>query len=79
VKSTHDIEAKGWLFDVVLCIEKFNKTDFSLSEMYAFEPLLKNKHPENNNFQAKIRQQLQFLRDKNVMEFVTPGKYSLVK
>jgi type II restriction enzyme len=77
IKNTHDIEAKGWLFDVLVCIDKLKKKDFSLDEMYGFEPLLKAKHPQNNNVQAKIRQQLQFLRDRNVIEFVSPGKYRL--
>jgi type II restriction enzyme len=77
IKSTHDIEAKGWLFDVLVCIDKLKKTDFSLDEIYQFEALLKAKHPQNNNIQAKIRQQLQYLRDKNVIEFVKPGQYRL--
>jgi type II restriction enzyme len=77
IKNTHDIEAKGWLFDVLVCIDKLKKKDFSLDEMYRFEPLLKANHPNNNNVQAKIRQQLQFLRDRNVIEFVSPGKYRL--
>jgi type II restriction enzyme len=77
IRSTQDVEAKGWIFDVLVCIEKLKKNDFSLDELYKFEPLLKAKHPLNNNIQAKIRQQLQFLRDKNVLEFVSPGKYRL--
>ncbi len=75
VKNTHDIESKGWLFDILVCIDKLKKKDFALDEIYKFEPILKAKHPQNNNIQAKIRQQLQFLRDKNVIEFVSPGKY----
>ncbi len=77
IRNTQDTESKGWIFDVLLCIEKLKKKDFTLDEIYKFEPLLKAKHPQNNNVQAKIRQQLQFLRDKNVLEFVSPGKYRL--
>lgn len=77
VRNTHDIESKGWFFDVLICIDKLRKTEFNLDEVYQFEPLLKAKHPQNNNVQAKIRQQLQFLRDKNVIEFVRPGQYRL--
>ena len=77
IRNTNDIEAKGWLFDVLVCIDKLKKTNFSLDEMYQFEPLLKAKHPQNNNVQAKIRQQLQYLRDRNVIEFVKPGQYRL--
>jgi len=46
------------------CIESLNKNEFSLQEIYKFENDLKVLHPENNNIKAKIRQQLQFLRDK---------------
>jgi len=77
VKSTHDIEAKGWLLDILLCVEKIKKKEFTLEEVYKFELYLKAKHPANNNIQAKIRQQLQFLRDKNVIDFLGRGKYLL--
>jgi type II restriction enzyme len=64
VRGTHDIEAKGWLLDVLVCVERIKKREFSLDEVYAFEAYLKARHPLNNNVKAKIRQQLQFLRDK---------------
>jgi type II restriction enzyme len=40
-------------------------------------PVLKAKHPANNNIKAKIRQQLQFLRDKDLLEFIGDGRYKL--
>jgi type II restriction enzyme len=76
VKSTGNIEAKGWLLDVLVCVERIKKKEFSLDEVYGFEAYLQAKHPSNNNIKAKIRQQLQFLRDKNVLEFVGRGQYS---
>ena len=60
---------KGWILDIMNCIESLNKKEFNLDEIYAFESDLKVLHPENNNIKAKIRQQLQFLRDKNYLEF----------
>jgi len=75
IKSTNNIEAKGWLLDVLLCVEKINKQDFSLDDVYAFTEYLQAKHPANNNVHAKIRQQLQLLRDKGVIEFVGRGQY----
>lgn len=78
VKNTHDMDSKGWLFDVLVCIEKLNKIDFSLGEMYQFESILKQKHPDNHNVQAKIRQQLQFLRDQGVIQFINRGRYRLI-
>jgi type II restriction enzyme len=77
VKSTNNIEAKGWLLDVLVCVERIRKREFSLDDVYAFEAYLKAKHPLNNNVQAKIRQQLQFLRDKNVIEFLGRGQYRM--
>ena len=67
VKNTQDIEFKGWLLDVLICVERIKKLEFSLDEVYKFEIYLNTKHPLNNNVKAKIRQQLQFLRDKNLM------------
>lgn len=77
VKSTNNIDSKGWLLDVLLCVEKIKKEEFTLDEVYRFESYLKAKHPLNNNVQAKIRQQLQFLRDKNVVEFLGRGRYKM--
>jgi type II restriction enzyme len=77
VKNTHDIEAKGWILDVLICVEKIKKKEFILEEVYKFESDLKVKHPLNNNIKAKIRQQLQFLRDKKVIDFIGRGKYKI--
>jgi len=78
LKQTTNIKSKGWLLDIINCIEKLNKSSFTLSEIYHFEDYLKLKHPENNNIKAKIRQQLQILRDKNYLQFISRGKYKLV-
>ena len=77
VRSTHNIEAKGWLLDVLVCVERIKKQEFSLEDVYAFERYLQAKHPENNNVRAKVRQQLQVLRDKGVVRFVGRGRYQL--
>jgi type II restriction enzyme len=77
LKSTHDIEAKGWILDVLICVERIRKKEFTIEEIYKFETYLKVKHPLNNNIKAKIRQQLQFLRDRKVIDFVARGKYKV--
>jgi len=47
--------------------------------MYGFEERLKELHPENEHVKAKIRQQLQVLRDEDVVQFVDyDGKYRLI-
>jgi len=48
-----------------------------LNDIYQFEKYLKLKHPENNNIQAKIGQQLQILRDTDYLKFESRGKYKL--
>jgi type II restriction enzyme len=77
IKSAHNVEAKGWLLDVLLCVEKIKKQEFSLDDVYRFESYLQSKHPLNNNIKAKIRQQLQFLRNRNIIDFIGRGKYCL--
>ena len=68
------IASRGWTLDVWQCIDKLD-ANFSLNQVYAFADLLKLKHPENNHIKDKIRQQLQVLRDKGIIEFTARGKY----
>jgi len=77
LKQATDLRSKGWLIDTLKCIDKLNKNIFTLSDIYKFETYLKSKHPKNNNIQAKIRQQLQILRDKGYLEFEGRGIYKL--
>lgn len=69
------IESKGWLLDILNCIEKIPTKDFTLKEVYNFEKELIIKYPNNNHIKDKIRQQLQFLRDKGLIEFNGRGTY----
>lgn len=73
-----DFESRGWITDILFCIENIKKQIFNLSDMYAYEQHLKILHPENNNIQAKIRQQLQILRDRGVVEFLGKGEYRML-
>ncbi len=78
LRETTNLKSKGWLIEIIKCIDKLNKRSFTLSEMYQFEKYLKMKYPENNNIQAKIRQQLQILRDKGYLKFESRGQYKLL-
>lgn len=73
--ETNDISTRGWLMDILNCVNKVSSKTFTLSEIYEFEDILKLKHPRNNNIRPKIRQQLQFLRDKGFIEFLGNGRY----
>jgi type II restriction enzyme len=77
VRQTQGIDAKGWLLDVLLCVERLRKSEFTLEDVYGFEAELRRKHPENNNIRPKIRQQLQLLRDRGVIEFRSRGTYRM--
>lgn len=72
---TGDLGARGWLMDVLACVNTIRNERFTLGEMYAFEPELQTRHPGNNNVRAKIRQQLQLLRDRGLLEFKGRGVY----
>lgn len=71
------LNARGWLLDVMRCVESLGKQDFTLDEMYRFERRLSELYPGNQNVKPKIRQQLQYLRDRGFIEFVSRGNYRL--
>jgi type II restriction enzyme len=66
--------SRGWTLDVWQCIDRLDDS-FSLNQVYAFADELQLKHPENKHVKDKIRQQLQVLRDKGIIEFVSRGHY----
>jgi type II restriction enzyme len=70
---------RGWTMDVLNAIRKLEKQSFSLQELYRLEDYLHQLHPNNRNVRAKIRQQLQVLRDLGILAFTAPGNYSVVK
>ena len=71
------VESRGWLLDVMKCVESLGKREFGLDEVYAFERHLSDLYPGNQNVRPKIRQQLQYLRDRGFLEFVSRGSYRL--
>jgi type II restriction enzyme len=70
-------ETRGWLLDVMKCVESLGKREFTLDEVYAFDRHLGDLYPGNQNVRPKIRQQLQYLRDRGFIEFVSRGNYRL--
>jgi type II restriction enzyme len=69
--------ARGWLIDVMRCVEQIGRSDFTLDDVYAFEAHLSRIYPGNNNVRPKIRQQLQVLRDHGWLTFEGRGRYRL--
>jgi type II restriction enzyme len=70
---------KGWLVDVMSCVDRLPASGFSLDDVYQFEAHLSRLHPDNNNVRPKIRQQLQVLRDNGYLEFLGNGHYRLAQ
>ena len=70
-----NMDLRGWLMDIMKCIDSIPGEFFSINEIYRFNDELRAKHPANHNVPAKIRQQLQFLRDRGFIEFLGKGKY----
>jgi len=69
---------RGWLMDVLKCVEAIPTADFTLADVYAFSSDLEKKHPGNAHIKDKIRQQLQTLRDKGFIDFVSRGNYKRI-
>ena len=70
-----NIEARGWTLEIIRNIQTLNVREFTLQRMYEFEPQLKQRFPRNNFIRAKIRQQLQVLRDAGLILFEGRGRY----
>ena len=70
-----NLNSRGWIIDVLSCIERIPDADFTLDQVYAFTTELQAKHPDNNFVHDKIRQQLQYLRDQGYIQFTSRGHY----
>lgn len=70
--------SRGWLLDIWTCVLEIGRSEFTLHDVYAFEARLKAAWPGNENVRPKIRQQLQFLRDRGKLQFIGGGRYRLV-
>ncbi len=77
--ETNDLKSRGWLMDTLLCIDKIPTDEFTTKDIYSFENVLQRKYPNNQFVKDKIRQQLQFLRNKGFIKFVSRGNYMKIK
>ena len=75
--QTKSVEGRGWLMDILHLLERLDET-FTLDQMYSFIDELQLKYPSNNHIPDKIRQQLQFLRDKGFIAFRGHGVYKKI-
>ena len=70
-------KARGWLAVTLGIVDRLNKPVFAISDVYDHEAQLSKIFPENRNIRAKLRQQLQLLRDIRLIEFLGNGKYAI--
>ncbi|MCX6214302.1 DpnI domain-containing protein [Spirosoma sp.] len=68
-------ESRGWTIEVLKIIDKIPSKEFNLADIYMLEDSFKEKFPNNNFIKDKIRQQLQVLRDKGLLQFKGNGRY----
>jgi len=78
IQDYDDYNARSWITDILYCIDSVKKEYFNLQEIYQFEAYLASNHPHNNNIRPKIRQQLQVLRDRGIIDFVGRGEYRVL-
>jgi len=69
VKPLNEISVtqRGWTLDVLNAIRRLGKTEFTTTDAYAFTRELEKLHPDNRHVRDKIRQQLQELRNRNLL------------
>ncbi len=65
----------SWKKDIFKCLLEIKDDLFSLEQVYSFSGKLQELHPQNLNIEPKIRQQLQYLRNLGLVEFMKPGIY----
>jgi type II restriction enzyme len=73
--GTMSPERRGWLVDVLRIVDRIASREFRLADVYRYECKLASLHPSNRNIKAKIRQQLQVLRDLGILQFLGDGRY----
>lgn len=74
-KNVIDTSLSGWRLEVFKLLVQIESQVFTLKEVTKYESNLIKIYPNNRNIPAKIRQQLQFLRDLGLIEFLGNGKY----
>lgn len=81
--KTDERASEGWGADILALVREiqrdFGEDEFALRYFYEhYEETLKSLHPKNRNVRAKIRQQLQVLRDEGILSFEGRGHYRII-
>lgn len=70
-------DSRGWLTVTMGIVSRLSSESFSLADVYSAEPELARLFPNNKHIKAKLRQQLQALRDLGWLSFLGGGKYAV--
>jgi type II restriction enzyme len=70
-----NVGMRGWVLLTLRVIRSLGVSNFSLDAIYGQEAKFAAVYPMNRNIRAKIRQQLQVLRDLGYVEFRGNGRY----
>ena len=71
-------DVREWALDVLRIVRQLGLVTFTIKEVYHHEEELSRLHPNNRHIRAKIRQQLQVLRDMRLLAFEGKGAYRLL-
>lgn len=75
-----DNNLKGWNFIVFTLIKNnFKFNIFTLTDLYKYEQYFSVVYPSNYHIKDKLRQTLQNLRNKGLLEFQSLGTYQLIQ
>lgn len=75
--STRSVSERNWAGAVLSLIHQTLALTFTVQEAYSMEQRLSSLYPGNNNVRAKIRQQLQVLRDAGMLLTESRGVYKV--
>jgi len=76
--SRKKVENRGWTILTLSIVRKLNQAAFSLNDLCQYEREFAEVYPDNHHIRAKIRQQLQVLRDMGILAFVRRGEYKML-
>ena len=73
----------GWGVEILSAVRQLQSTagqdTFTLQQFYGlFRASLASLHPENHHIEARVRRQLQLLRDNRILEFLGRGNYRII-
>lgn len=72
-----NVKQRGWAMAVLNGIQSIGLRRFTTRDAYRLEGMMSQIFPDNRNIRAKIRQQLQVLRDMGLLHHVERGEWTL--